>query len=853
MTADINLPVWSIAPNWRPGIREKLSWMTDVMMSTFGPEQRRALRLSPRREFEVSFLLADQERAFFDLWLHRMGSEEFMAPLFHDAGRLTEAVAPGATVIPFDTTYREFRVGDLAILLGGDGFTFDKVNIVSMTDTGITVEAGGVTRDWPAGSRIHPLRRSRISEESLLSALTSRAAQATLQFQLNQSNDIADEGEWVDMYSGYPVILAAPNRREQLDLSFMRNSLLLDNDHGLRALNDDAGRAFTVQSDSRMMAGRSEHWAFRQMLYRLRGMQGSVWLPTFNRDIVLARSAAADSSNIDINQIGYAYTGGAVSGRQHILVGGVMRRITGTGAALSTTEEHLNLDAPLGVELPAGTYGSFMDTCRLATDDIEILHHTDTDGVAECTLSFRSFRDERTFAEPIHVPLPDADKTNTLCGSPADEYMACVPDFPPEFNDDDGDGINDPPDEGGVGVPYDWALIEVELETMPELQRGYFLAVLRTPTTPDIDGLTADSSFPIQGMTYDYAYSGEHNAVPILAFPERDSAYSTAADSRSNFISLRVDLRTLPTGTDVEIDLHGYLTQYHIAGTTGVDDDGNVATLCTRSDFYGTLTRRYGDANPKTPGSETAAERYLSLKTGTTAFQYGLLISSFPEYAALPYVVEGAGSGRQMSVSFQWNTTLDPDQWEVLEPTVGGVPQLANPDDPNLWLAYPVINAGAADITTEYWGGSIHEKKRYREGGGVTTFIGPAPTIDNVTSFPSPPPGGKTTASISGSDNVELYVPTWRFAPAKTAIVKGLAVKGANPWVGTVLHPNSAGYAETLTWDNALTLNNVGSVTVDAVDDSAFPDTTLPARMGFPLLGVISVNRSSGVISFTPA
>jgi hypothetical protein len=87
MIADADLPVWTIKPNWANGIRETLSWLTDVLASTYGPEQRRALRLSPRREFEMTFNPIDAVRSYFDLWLHRMGSFEFMVPLFHDAGR----------------------------------------------------------------------------------------------------------------------------------------------------------------------------------------------------------------------------------------------------------------------------------------------------------------------------------------------------------------------------------------------------------------------------------------------------------------------------------------------------------------------------------------------------------------------------------------------------------------------------------------------------------------------------------------------------------------------------------------------------------------------------------------------
>lgn len=453
MTADIDLPVWTIAPNWKDGITERLEWLTDVLASTYGTEQRRALRLSPRRGFEVNFLPLDEERTFFDLWLHRLGSNECMLPLWHDRGSLTAAVNAGATTIPVDTTFREFVEGGLAIIIGPDAFTWDKVTITAIADSELTVSAGGVTRSWPAGSVIHPLRRARLDEESVAAAITSKVGQATIRFDLNQANDIPDEGAWADIYGDYPIILTEPNRRDNLELRFQRNRILLDNDVGLRELADDAGRAFTLQTHQLLLNGRDEQWAFRQMLYRLRGQQAAVWVPTFNRDVELSRDAAAADTQIDIKQIGYAYTGGSVSGRRHLLIGGTTpRQVTGTAAPLSGSEERLLLDGALGADFPAGAFGSFVDICRLGQDTIEIKHITDSDGVAESNLTFRAFRDERTPPDPIYAPIAFGQlKSVNPCGAP--DSATCIPDLTAGSSGPAEDGTGDDPDGGGDPGP----------------------------------------------------------------------------------------------------------------------------------------------------------------------------------------------------------------------------------------------------------------------------------------------------------------------------------------------------------------------------------------------------------------
>jgi hypothetical protein len=235
-------------------------------------------------------------------------------PLFHDAGRLT-----GDSRGRHDDSVRHDvpRISGRRTrnLIGADPFTFDKVTIENITAS-----------HHGDGRRRHSRLDSRQLAFIRCAAPPQRRESAVGADEPRRSGDAAvpaepserprDEGAWDSMYLGYPVLETPPNRREQIDLSFLRNRLLLDNELGLRAISDDAGRAFTMQVDNRMMSGRAEHWQFRQMLYRLRGQQAAVWMPTFNRDIELSRAAASTDAFLNIKQIGYGYTGGSMDGQQ---------------------------------------------------------------------------------------------------------------------------------------------------------------------------------------------------------------------------------------------------------------------------------------------------------------------------------------------------------------------------------------------------------------------------------------------------------------------------------------------------------------------------------------------------------
>lgn len=399
------IPVWSIRPNWREGIRETLSWLTDVLDSTNGTEQRVSLRLSPRRSFEMLFNPIDDARSYFDLFLHRMASIEFFLPLFHDKAKLDDLRTVGDTDIPFDNTYREFETGGYAILLGDSPFEYEVIEITAQDASGLTVAP--LVGEWRKGTTLHPLRIARLADETALSALTSHVGQSTLLFTLVRANDFA-EGVWSGVsYEDRPVLTVAPNRREPLDVNFLRKAVTVDNDLGIPYLADEANRAFQTQIHSWLIRGRQEHAEFRSMWYRLRGRSQAIWLPSFNDDVIVARDADMADTTLDIKKIGYQYTGGAITGRNHLYFRReeMAMKIVDVGVPLSLDEERLELEEVIGVDIPAGRKGCFLEAARLDQDEVEILHYTDTSGTSECQVAFRSYQDERIEDEAVGGPV----------------------------------------------------------------------------------------------------------------------------------------------------------------------------------------------------------------------------------------------------------------------------------------------------------------------------------------------------------------------------------------------------------------------------------------------------------------
>jgi len=426
--ADIDLPVWTVRPNWRSGIRERLEWLTDVLAGSTGNEQRRAVRISPRRIFDFDINPMLNDRSFVDLWIHKVGEEKFMFPLWHDKAKLSSAAAAASSRLNFDNTFREFEVGGLAIVYKST-FEFEVVEIEESDALGLDLVAP-LASTWAAGTVVHPLRRAYLDTEVTSSQLTKRVGELQLTAILDTPNDYATGAEVLPTFSGYPIVTLEPDRRDDLRMTYTRTMAEIDSRLGKLYRKDTASRAFTTNFYNWQARGRENHHKLRQSLYRLNGRQKAVWMPTFGRDAVIATTGTIGQNFIQIEKIGYGYLGTQNTGRDHLLlkVGNDIQvvKIDSTGVATDPVYERLNLASNLTFNLPIGTELSFIDTMRLEQDDLEIMHHTDTDGVCEVSGAFKSFTNKRNSAGVIEHPIPVTAMTPGTCGTP-DVGNECLP------------------------------------------------------------------------------------------------------------------------------------------------------------------------------------------------------------------------------------------------------------------------------------------------------------------------------------------------------------------------------------------------------------------------------------------
>lgn len=415
------IPCFSFRPNWQEGVIERLSFQTGVLRADRGAEQRYSSRRTPRRTIEADFMLHGPERAFYDLFMHRLSPQVMAVPLYWDVAPLPHGTVAGNTTrLNFDTLGTEFKYCPAVILQADSAFDFEVVQVQAVDDTGITL-ASATSRSWKRGVRVMPVRRAIIDDMGALSQPSADVANVTARFL------IADENPWIPaadtspVYNGLPVYLEEPNWVDGLESEFAHDTRRFDPGVGLPYQKDVVGRANVGQAHAYFLDGRERLARFRDLAYRHQGRRGGFWLPTFKRDLELTNSPIATATKIEVENVGLGYVGGPGSGREHIVIWthtgqAITRKITGVTTAGS--KETLDLDAALGLALSPGQVRkiSFLDTARFDQDDFEIDHRTSSQGLTEVRTAFRTFKNSRVPAGVIESPIPAGVPSDEACG-----------------------------------------------------------------------------------------------------------------------------------------------------------------------------------------------------------------------------------------------------------------------------------------------------------------------------------------------------------------------------------------------------------------------------------------------------
>jgi len=372
------ITAWALSPDWASPVVERLEFKTDVMHTWSGAEQRRALRIAPRRTFTFNAQLTQQERRFVEAQLFNWSARTWALPIWPDGQPLSSALSAGATSIACDTVNRDFTAGGMAIMIAS-AVLYEVVSVQSVASGALTLSYP-VQNNWPAQTRIYPVRTAFLAGYPKLTRENGNFSTASPSFLVIEPCDWS-AASGLPTYRSAPVLENSPDEGG-LEMTLARNTVMIDCDTGTVAIDDLAGIGLPTNTHNWWLEGGAIRAAFRALLYLLKGRQGEIWVPTYQQDLKITAAVASGQAYIDVELTGYQlYLLNQVN-RQDIRIelynGTILyRRIIGA-TGLDVYTERLTLDSGIGSAVAVTDVRriSYMALSRLNSDAIEIQHHT---------------------------------------------------------------------------------------------------------------------------------------------------------------------------------------------------------------------------------------------------------------------------------------------------------------------------------------------------------------------------------------------------------------------------------------------------------------------------------------------
>lgn len=290
-------------------VKETLAFLTDIISSLDGKEQRIALRKQPRQIFEVEYKLTDNDRQRMQAVMMDWMDNQFGFPLYHEKVAVTSAISASATLYPItggDDV--DFRVGGLAVIIT-DANTFDVISILSITDTLITASDPSVNA-YPAGTSIMPLRIARILRSIPGRRHTNNLEVFKVTFEVAENDTGAlvgstTPGFW-SLYNSRVLfddcnVISNDSMAEQ----FSRKIFRIDNKTGIVKQSSTWDLYKRTHQKGFVARNRSEIIQLRKVLLALRGRQKAFYIPTFIEDLEVKAQLTISTNTMDIERIDY--------------------------------------------------------------------------------------------------------------------------------------------------------------------------------------------------------------------------------------------------------------------------------------------------------------------------------------------------------------------------------------------------------------------------------------------------------------------------------------------------------------------------------------------------------------------
>lgn len=353
--------MWAFEPNWPPSGQTYqiiYSFLTEILNSRSGKEQRIALRGNPRKSLSHECLLhGEQFRAYKDLmwyWQHR----GFVTP---ELTRFIDApygMVGGSNEMILDTV-PTWLVADTMLVL--QYLSAREIRVVESVAGGLVTFKTTSGVDWPVGTRLYAGLSGNLATSISADRRTNNVAEMALRFDVTPLSEVWTEPPVAPAtFNGRELFLKRPNWAQAVNSSMAHEIDEIDYDRG--AVFRATPVAFGSESRKAGYLNRNaaEATELLDFFRRMRGRQGEFYMPTWEYDFEPKVAAAGGSTAMRVAGTGLATSYGDSTVQKCMFI------LLNSGALITrkvlTVQQVVDGDGADSVITVEGTWGTTIST-----------------------------------------------------------------------------------------------------------------------------------------------------------------------------------------------------------------------------------------------------------------------------------------------------------------------------------------------------------------------------------------------------------------------------------------------------------------------------------------------------------
>lgn len=282
--------IFPAAHNWAGDYSVAYEYLTDIITSGNGKEQRRAVRNYPRLTLSGTANYHGEAKLLLDYYFAAWQPYLSLAAMEHLGIKTTEIMAPEAGDVDFawaEATPPPWLAGNSVVIIrhAERPGVMETRTVAGVSPGSISFQDDSLT-EFPAGSTIFPTVRGWGKLKPVASHRSNAVGTMSYAFEADPTQRIIYPGDPDPVYvGGKEVLLKKPNWRENVDVSFVWDRAPIDYGYGAIGNPVDFDFPSRITKATYLGRNRSEVWSMMNFFMRQQGRRMSFFAPTFEDDI----------------------------------------------------------------------------------------------------------------------------------------------------------------------------------------------------------------------------------------------------------------------------------------------------------------------------------------------------------------------------------------------------------------------------------------------------------------------------------------------------------------------------------------------------------------------------------------